>query len=233
MSILIPKGLYGTTASTRHWWTDIAQTAWRNRGWRGALERLDLIPADLKPGPIVLWNYDHRVATTNEPVLWSTQEDCWQLNWILESLPADYDDLLREPELHFHLVLDAMSFPWYCLALLEGDPRFLPFLYENYQVNQASDEVHQHVTRPFLRSFLRWLPQMVSLDGRIARASGQRGVEVVGVREQFGVFLDLAHYCGAIGDDDWWSLVGYPLDVLAARMASVYESLGTGQNEST
>ena len=81
------------------------------------------------------------------------------------------------------------------------------------------------------------LPSVASADGISGRPNckGVRptGVEVVGVREQFGVFLDLAHYCGAIGDDDWWSLLGYPLDVLAARMASVYESLGTGQNEST
>jgi len=231
MTFLIPSGFFGTTAATKTWWTDIARKAWQETHWHGVLDELDLIPADSKPGPIVVWNYDRRDSKTDVPGLWYTEKDCWQLNWILESLPADYDELLNQPELHLRLVLDAMKHPWFCLGMLEGDPRFLPFLYSGYKVHEAGEEVHERVTRPLLRAFLRRFSEIVTLDDRIATASGRFGVKVVGVREQMSAFLDLAKYCGALTEDDWFKIPEYPLDVVIERMNRIQESLGDARHE--
>jgi hypothetical protein len=226
MSLLIPSGFFGTTEATSAWWTEIAQKAWRDKGWHGDLDRLELIPVDSKPGPINVWNYDRRSATWMEPLRWQSEQECWQVNWILESWPADYDELEKDPELHQRLLFEAIKRPWYWLGMLNGDFRFLPFLRSAYQVNQAGDEFRERVTRPLLRAFIRQLPQLTPLDERIFIASGRSGLKAVGVRGQIGIWLDYAKCCGALPEDDWYKIPEYPLEVVMERMNRIYEAVG-------
>lgn len=220
--VSVPRRFFGTTAATRQWWTEIVESAWTNGGWGDSLENLELVSIDSMPGPIIVWNIDRKVETTGEAVTWSTDDAFWQVNWILESVPVDYDEFVRRPERHFRLVMDAMCHGWFCLGLLEGDPRFLPFLGE---VDTADEDMHKQVTRPFLRGFLRWLPALARLDDRIATASGRYGVNIVGVREQLWMIMDLLYFSGAISQEEWMHLLSRPLDVVVTRLCEVHASL--------
>jgi hypothetical protein len=220
--IELPQCLLGSTEETRRRWSSIAASAWEEASWARIVRELEFVPSRQTVGPIVVWNYDRLVETTNEAASWRTTEDVWQFNWILECMPASYDELLAEHERHLRLVLEGMQHPWFCLGMLEGDPRFLPFLYQRYHVHRPSEHVRATVIRPILKRFLGHLPRLLHLDGRIAVASGRTGVEFVGIGARLPMFVDLLCYGGYVDPKDAFGVVEKPPQAMTKWVLDVY-----------
>ena len=199
-SILFPACLYGDTDSTREAWKNLAAEAWRAGTWDAVRPHIKLIPVHECPGPIIVWNRDRIIDTVvgDGDATWSTHESVWQLNWILEAFPVPYEELVREYERHFALVLDGMRDLWFFAGLLEAEPSLLPFLYEGFKIDNASQEVRDRVIQPFMRKFVHWLPDLMKLDDRIAIASGRTGVKYVGIGSRLYLFADLLYFDGKI-----------------------------------
>jgi hypothetical protein len=180
--------------STRASWKELVTEAWKDGGWDGVRGRIDLVSADEYPGPIIVWNYNWLIDVPNSraDATWSTTESVWQLNWILEQYPAPFEELVQDYERHFAFILDGMRDLWFCVGLLEGDCRFLPFMYLGFQIHDnPSEDLLARVVRPFLRAFARWLPDIMLLDDRIAAASRPDGVGYVGVASRLGIICDM------------------------------------------
>jgi hypothetical protein len=215
--ISLPRCFYGSTNATQRTWREIMQQAWQQGHWDSIAGLEDVIPVNEYSGPIVVFNYYQESPPVVER--WKTEENYWQLNWILEETPVDIHDLRNHTDRHRSLVLSGMQHFWYCLGLLGDDYRFLYYAFRQYYVEQVpSPAVLREVVYPFITSFLKWMPQMMAFDGRLAIAQGVRGLKYVGVADQVSCLLDMLEGVGLMSEDEVYELTRGAQVVLLERL---------------
>lgn len=215
-SILFPKILFGSTDSTRRAWSEIATRAWENGGWHDVFCDSDLVEVQDESGPIIVWNDERRLESDCKPLVWMTNTPIWQLNWILQILPASRDVLNRDIERHFQFVMDGLRHEWFAVGVLQGDSGYLPFIRKSLHLPTSSSvsECNQFLI-PFLKVFANWIPTLLQLDSRIAIANGRKkaGLKVVGLGQRLGLIGDLLWACGALPGSEAQYLLFDPIAV--------------------
>lgn len=230
-ALQFPSCLFGSTASTRAAWKRIARTAWSDGTWRKAFEQLDLRRVDEDDKPIVVWT-DQRIGfgRGEEPIRnvpWSARSEMWHMNWIAEEHPAPLNQLIQRAAWHADLYLEGLEHMWFSVGVLQGDPRHLPFVSECYH---KRGEQYKRRLMALVKSFIRWLPDLAKLEGRLVIARGNREVEPVSLASRLGMFLDWLDFAGVpVSQQDMVFVITSPTTEALERVFAICDSIRPAQ----
>jgi hypothetical protein len=132
---------------------------------------------------------------------WKTQEPVWQLQWVADvDTPLGDQYMLREkPDLQFRLVLSGMRYLWFTIGMLSNNYAGLFFTYCAGVLEKHGNEwvfaeqAKREILRPWLAAYVAWLPELLSLRGRIKDASLGLGLQQ---HDVLGMLFWIAYGCG-------------------------------------
>jgi len=151
--LLIPKALCGTHKNVGRAWRRITRKALKARNWDPALDGQEFVPLKDAPGDLVIAG-PYKELQGEHVLLYEV------MNHLTHETYLGHEHIPESNALREILILDGLSRPWFCLALLGADSMWF------IEKVAFTDPASRRTAAVALERMLELLPAFVALEPR-------------------------------------------------------------------